>query len=610
MSTTEAPGVSVVVLNHNGIDHLRDCFGSLRELDYPKGALEMVCVDNASTDGSLELLEEQFPEVRVIRSDRNLGFAAGCNLGARSSEREFVALVNNDMRVDPNWLRGLVEPIDRSAGAVCSAGKILSWDGAEIDFVRGTVTMHGSAAHVASRASVPLVPEAREDLPFASGGSMLVDREVFLAEGGFDQDYFAFLEDVDFGWRLWLHGYRTVAAPNAVSFHRLHGTAGAVHPARLERYYQRNALFTLVKNLGEHNLGRMLASSMILAVARSLIEAGVSSDAFDMWESGEDLPGQLDPSGMARLVAIRDLADQLPSLMTKRIEVQSKRVRSDSEIFEHFARPLEPMSRLDEYLQAQFALVRLWGIDEDFSRREASTALFVAEADEPFSEQWLERANRWAAGVAASFEVTATGPIEGARITSLPSEAWPDIDRLAEAHEIVFAHLSSRLASNAPSAPLLILDLSGVDPSDASRFAAAIDRADAFVAPDAASVWREALDSAGRPGVSVIDVPAGGPADALIELCRNSGVLFAERSRRRLDRFTHDLHILQRNWAEERSHLLYLEGRVVDLEGEAKFFEDRYRETFEELERVRNHFVMKGYSRLRKFVPIRKDGGY
>src|SRR5207249_1502513 len=120
-----------------------------------------------------------------------------------------IAFLNNDMRVEPTWLRELVRPLVDESDVAATGGKILSWTGEAIDFVGGSVNFYGHGFQ-------PLHGRPAEDVTglesrpflFPCGGSMAIRRDVFLGSGAFDEDYFAFFEDIDLGWRLWVLGYR------------------------------------------------------------------------------------------------------------------------------------------------------------------------------------------------------------------------------------------------------------------------------------------------------------------------------------------------------------------------------------------------------------------
>ena len=106
------PNVSVVVVNLNGRALLADCLDALEAQDYPRRQVEIILVDNGSTDDSVAFVREVYPHVRVIEAGRNLGFAGGNNLGAREATGDYLALINNDARTDPRWLRALVEALE------------------------------------------------------------------------------------------------------------------------------------------------------------------------------------------------------------------------------------------------------------------------------------------------------------------------------------------------------------------------------------------------------------------------------------------------------------------------------------------------------------------
>ncbi len=124
-SSTARPFVSVVVLNYNGLRFLGDCLGSLARLDYPSDHYEVVLVDNVSKDGSVEVAEKRFPNVRVVRNNRNLGFAGGNNVAMRSATADYVVLLNNDTSVDPHWLSRLVEAAEQDPAAGACTSKLL-----------------------------------------------------------------------------------------------------------------------------------------------------------------------------------------------------------------------------------------------------------------------------------------------------------------------------------------------------------------------------------------------------------------------------------------------------------------------------------------------------
>jgi GT2 family glycosyltransferase len=107
---------------------------------------------------------------------------------------------------------------------------------------------------------------------FACGGAMLIRRDLFLEVGGFDPDYFAYFEDVDLGWRLWLLGHRVVYAPRAVVYHRHHGSWQTVNDAKKWLLAERNTLYTIVKNYEDDHLARILPAALLLILQRAFLD--------------------------------------------------------------------------------------------------------------------------------------------------------------------------------------------------------------------------------------------------------------------------------------------------------------------------------------------------
>lgn len=412
----ELPFVTVVVLNYNGLEHLEPCFRSLMALDYPAQRLELLLVDNGSSDSSVAFMEKRFPAVRLIRNERNLGFAAGNNVGVRAAQGELVAFLNNDMRVEPNWLRELVAPFEMGKDVAAVGGKILSWDGKRIDFAAAAMNIFGYGYQLgAGRRAASDVSEVRPML-FVCGGNMAVRRQVYLDAGGFDDDYFAYYEDADLGWRLWVLGQQVLFTPKAVVYHRHHGTGRHLADEKRRLLYERNALYTIIKNYEDETLQRILPSALLLLLERCYLLSGVDADDFRLtgdagppalaqgteryttayyarrawqtmreeglsglwsrfrqelrWRSSSTLGRRrarrggeriaVPPQALSGLVAADDLIRHLPRLWEKRQAIQARRQRSDAEILPLFEAPLE-LSLFDPaYQAAQNLLVELW----------------------------------------------------------------------------------------------------------------------------------------------------------------------------------------------------------------------------------------------------------
>jgi len=273
-NTAHWPSVTVIVLNYNGLEHLEPCFVSLQALDYPRDKLELMLADNASADDSVSFVQRHFPEVRIVRHDRNYGFSKGNNMAAWRAQGQYVAFLNNDMRVDHAWLKELVKPLRPEEGIVCTTSMILDWEGQRIDYAGMVLSFCGHAWQIGC--GEPVSKQYRQDRPVLApcGGAMLIDRKVFLRSGGFDEDHFAYFEDTDLGWRLWVMGYSVTFTSRSVVYHRGHGFWRAIHMGRKLVLYERNALRSLIKNYDDENLKRVLPVALLLMFKRAHLNSG------------------------------------------------------------------------------------------------------------------------------------------------------------------------------------------------------------------------------------------------------------------------------------------------------------------------------------------------
>ncbi|MFL6202069.1 MAG: glycosyltransferase family 2 protein [Thermoanaerobaculia bacterium] len=265
--------VTVALLSWNGRHHLETCLSALAAQRDPGVDWEIAVLDNGSTDGTADWLRKAWPRVRLIASPVNLGFCAGNNrLAAEAADADALALLNNDTRPEPGWLAALVDGL-RSAPADVAAvsGKIVDWEGERLDFGRGVMTFDGHAFQLDFRRPLgrARVPEAGEELLFACGGNLLIRRSSFLEAGGFDESYFAYLEDVDLGWRLWSGGERVLFAPDAVVRHRSNATSDLLGLFNRGFLFERNAFLTAYKNYEPGIWERIMPVLMLTLTART-----------------------------------------------------------------------------------------------------------------------------------------------------------------------------------------------------------------------------------------------------------------------------------------------------------------------------------------------------
>jgi GT2 family glycosyltransferase/glycosyltransferase involved in cell wall biosynthesis len=381
------PTVSVIIVNLNGQAVLGECLKSVAAQEYPRKKIQTILVDNGSTDDSLLFVRETFPWVQIIEAGRNLGFAAGNNMGARAATGDFLVLLNNDAWADTEWLEALVRAAKSEHDIACVASKILDQDGKTIDFVGTAMNLYGRAFQFDEGMPVDagLYHEPREVLA-PCGAAMLVRRDLYWRVGGFDADFFAYYEDVDLGWRLWLAGYKVLFSPEALVYHKKHRTGSSFPVEQRYALSEANALRMLVKNLEEEHLLRVLPFSLFMGVKRCIEQAGLdrSSYLFGSPAPGDAQTGTLEPERrMTRvatsfLVAIDQIGEEMPNLMVKRERVQKLRMRRDEEIFARFPMRLgNPIFPWRRYSVVQDQLAKSLGVPNMLQPKHGSRLLIV-----------------------------------------------------------------------------------------------------------------------------------------------------------------------------------------------------------------------------------------
>lgn len=352
--------------------------------DAPGAAVAVV--DNGSTDGSATAIASRYPNVRLFVLEDNRGFTGGIAAAMRASTARNVVYLNNDAIPEPGWLASLTRAIDSAPDDVMSVGgKIIDLEGTLIDFIGGVMTFDGHAFQNAFRFPLGSAsePQPGAELLFACGGNMISRRAPLAQVGGFDDDYFAYLEDVDFGWRSWIAGYRVLYEPKALVRHASSATSDRIGAFERGVLFERNALQTALKNYDEASL-RDTAGAVFLSylhrlhhyattrnerigeLRRTPFEGALRSDGKRSFLSrvrrrifGPPALGRIDdPLTAMQFRAFEWILQHQERIAIKRKDVQSLRRRSDAEIFAKFPLHIVPTYPGDEAL-LQGALFRI-----------------------------------------------------------------------------------------------------------------------------------------------------------------------------------------------------------------------------------------------------------
>lgn len=310
LSTQSSVLFSIVIPNWNGSRFLPVCLAALQRQTYPN--VEVIIVDNASSDGSQELLKHEYPWVRLVELPENRGFTGACNAGMQAARGEYVSLLNNDTEADPGWVAAVVDAFERHPEIGSVASKMLLFD--RRDHIHTAGDYFTRSGRAGNRGVWQPDGDAfnHEQYVFSACGGSSAYRKTLLNQVGLlDDDFFFSLEDVDLGWRAQLAGWRCLYTPAAIVYHHLSATGGGVTAS----YYDgRNLIYVLVK---DYPLWRKDAGRILLA------QATLALEALRAWR------------GAAARARLRGMAAGLwgiPRMLRKRRAVQASRKISDADL--------------------------------------------------------------------------------------------------------------------------------------------------------------------------------------------------------------------------------------------------------------------------------------
>lgn len=260
----KTPLVSVIIVNWNGRKFIKQCLDSLSKVDYEN--IEVLFVDNASTDDSVLFVKKQYPKVRLFVNKENLGLGGGHEVALKNVKGEAVLLLNSDTIIQKSLLKNLVKSLylDKKIGAV--QPKLVIYPQVnQIDSIGCFFLPTGNLYHY-GREKDPSLPQynRRMEIFSTKGACMLIKKEVLDKTGLFDEDFFAYYEDTDFCMRIWLAGYKVVYEPIETVFHRGGATSEKIMHSQILLHSYKNVIFTYLKNFSTKYILKILPVTLFL----------------------------------------------------------------------------------------------------------------------------------------------------------------------------------------------------------------------------------------------------------------------------------------------------------------------------------------------------------
>lgn len=325
--------VSVIILNYNGLKFIEQYLKSVFNTDYAN--FEVILVDNASKDGSIELAEKLFGDnskLRIVKNRNNLGFAQGNNIGAKYAKGDILVFLNIDTEVEPNWLKELVNVMNSNPIIGAAQCKLLiAQNRNKIESIGHYIDYTGIES-AESTLIKGQVDDSRynqsKEIFYARGAAMAVKKAIFFKAGMFDPAYFMDYEEIDLCWRIWLRGYKIVSAPKSVVYHY----GGALVGEREENptilfHLRKNHITSLIKNYQLKNTMKYLPIYLTFLFGHALIT--ILKDKTNIT--------------MAYIKAVQWVLKNFKYIYIQRLKVQhSIRRVPDSTVMKHMTKPRIP----------------------------------------------------------------------------------------------------------------------------------------------------------------------------------------------------------------------------------------------------------------------------
>jgi GT2 family glycosyltransferase/SAM-dependent methyltransferase len=340
----------IIIPNWNGKNLLKTCLNSLRF--QTSRDFEIVVVDNGSEDGSCEYIKKYFPEVILIKFDKNYGFAKAINVGIEKTSEKYLILINNDTKVNKNCVKYLIEAAEKHKEVGFVAAKMLNF------YKKNIIDSAGDYIDVAGHANnIGLGEEDGEKFNkegymfLATGGGSLFRRELFEKVGFFDEDYFASFEDVDLCLRGQFAGFKGWYEPRAMIYH-IHKATAARIKSQLEYLQFRNMTITIIKNFPTALFMRNFNWLRIILVHLNTIRYLSAKGFF-----------------LQAIMADSWVLLHLPKILQKRFKIQRNRIASDEYMISNFReKKLTPLSFLGKAKHRLYSKFSSPG--EDYHRRQ------------------------------------------------------------------------------------------------------------------------------------------------------------------------------------------------------------------------------------------------
>lgn len=254
--------VSVIIVTFNSQEYIKGCLEAVCKTNYQP--LEIIIIDCGSTDKTLDIIRQDFPALKIIQSEKNLGYAGGNNLGAEQARGEYLAILNPDTEVTKDWLKPLIEAVKPKDVAVCQP-KIMLSKGSNLINLTEKLTHFLGFEWISDYRREDYKMSQREINSF-SGCAFVIKKALFLKLGSFDESFFMYYEDGDLSWKIHLMKYRILLIPDSIVYHeyKFHPNQNQQKTRKKFYFLERNRLVMIIKNYSTKTLLLLLPAFLFM----------------------------------------------------------------------------------------------------------------------------------------------------------------------------------------------------------------------------------------------------------------------------------------------------------------------------------------------------------
>jgi len=321
MNHSSLPNVAVLILGFNHRKHLSSVINSVREQTYEN--YKLIYIDNASSDGSADFVAEKYPDLEIIRNEKNIGYAGAYHealLQVFTKGFDTAILLNPDTIVDKMWLTELIHSSYADNAIALAQSKVLLFDTTPTESINSFGnTLHFLGFGYCGHYKEKDIFSEDTDIAYASGASLLVKKEYYPSKISFDTDFFAYLEDQDLGWQARMQGLRVIASSRSKVWHKYDFQKKQLNTLKFY-LLERNRFLFFLKNLEWKTL-------ILILPAFCIMEIGIIGDSLARGYFRE------------KIRSYKDVCLTLRKTLTKRTILQQRRKTSDKELF-HFLSPI------------------------------------------------------------------------------------------------------------------------------------------------------------------------------------------------------------------------------------------------------------------------------